>query len=879
MNLPEVLNQRLPSNSSRIAIQYKDNDKWIDITYADFNSKVKSLAAFLLKEGIRKGDKVGIMLENRPEWPVVFFSTVFIGAVAVPVGPEFTQEEKDFILKDSGCKIVFKDPDEARRLPAEEIENIDVKVNPDDLACILYTSGTTAKPKGVMLTHRNLSSNVNSLHSLKIVTESDSILSVLPLHHIYPLTITMLLPLLYGSKIIYPASLRGDVLLESMRQTNPTVFVAVPQVFHLFHRKIIEGLKKIPFPFNIVLNGIAGFLYGIREKTNINLSHYLFFFLHKKFGKSMRLFVSGGAKLDEGVERDLFRIGFTIMEGYGLTETSPVLSLNPLKNPKIGSVGLPVPGVGLNLSDKNENGIGEIIARGPNIMKGYYKRDDLTKEAIKDGWFHTGDLGYFDKDGYLFLTGRSKEVIVLSSGLNINPLEIEEVYQSAAPIKDICLLDVPSKTGDRATSVLWAIVRPDLEFFKKYGEVNLKSVIKERLDNASKTLPVHKRIMGFSITLNELPRTLLGKIKRFEVREIYKGLIEKEVSYIPEEKKIKEEDRALLEKDVSKRIIAYLKQNIKLEKHIYPDDTLELDLGIDSLGRIELATGLEKTFGIEIKDEVIGRAFTVKDLIEGIEAILKESPEELSSAEKEISFGPEYWKKLFEVLPKEENLAKIDLSPGFLVWLGDFLFTFFLLYLYFKIFHNLKVEGRENYPPKGAYILYANHATYYDGLVTAASFPRFPRLDLFYVGFAPYFQVPIIRNLIRIGRIVPLDFSSHLLEALRSCYYVLKNGKKLFLFPEGLRTLDGKIGKFKKGFGILVKELDVKLVPVVIEGAFQAWPRTSKFPKLFVPIKVRFGKALNPEALEREGVKMGAADAYDAICLAARKALISLQEM
>ena len=536
-----------------------------------------------------------------------------------------------------------------------------------------------------------------------------------------------------------------------------------------------------------------------------------------------------------------------------------------------------MPDVELNLANKDDKGIGEVIARGSNIMKGYYKRDDLTKEVIKDGWFYTGDLGYFDEDGYLFLTGRSKEVIVLSSGLNINPQEVEEAYMKEAPLKEMCILEVPLKKEDGATLALWAIIRPDLEFFKKYGEVNLKSVIKERFDNVSKTLPAHKRIMGFSITLKELPRTLLGKIKRFEVNDIYKESISKEAAYIPEPKELSEEDKAFLEKDVSKKIINYLKEKTKRKLATYPDDTLELDLGIDSLGRIELATGLEKTFGIEIKDEIVGGAFTVRDLINGIEALLKMSPQNLPEYEKEISFGPEYWRKLFEVLPKKENLAKIDLNPGFWTWLADFLFTYFLLYLYFKIFHNLKVEGKENFPPKGPYILYANHTSYYDGLVIAASFPRFPRLDLFFVGFRPYFTVPVIRNLIRIGRIIPLDFSSHLLEALRSSYYVLKNGKKLFFFPEGLRTLDGKIGEFKKGFGILIKESNVKVVPVITEGVFEAWPRTSKFPKLFHPIKIKFGKAIDPDTLEKEGLEMGASDSYGAICIAARKKLIELK--
>ncbi|UCD55126.1 MAG: 1-acyl-sn-glycerol-3-phosphate acyltransferase, partial [Candidatus Omnitrophota bacterium] len=232
------------------------------------------------------------------------------------------------------------------------------------------------------------------------------------------------------------------------------------------------------------------------------------------------------------------------------------------------------------------------------------------------------------------------------------------------------------------------------------------------------------------------------------------------------------------------------------------------------------------------------------------------------------------WKRVLNVHPKSENLKKIDLRPGFVSWLAGFIFTYWH-WLIFKLFYSLKVEGKENFPKSGSYILYVNHTSYFDGLLIAASLPKFPRLELFFVGFRPYFSVPIIRNLIKIGRIIPLDFSSHFLEALRSSFYVLRNGKSLCLFPEGMRTLDGKIAAFKKGFGILAKESNAMLMPVLIEGAFEAWPRTAKFPKRH-PIKVKFGKPLDAGKLEKEGFEMGAKDSYNAICISARKSLADL---
>ena len=898
-NLREKFKDVSSKYSNKTAIQYRKDNEWIDISYSVFRHNVESLSSFLLKEGIKRGDKIAIMLDNGSEWPLIYFASVSIGAVSVPLNPESSEEEIEGILRDSEAQIVFTGGGELleklsssnaasliniisidsdkfknalnfpKRMPDTEVD-----IFPSDLACILYTSGTTDEPKGVMLSHKNLLSNSDSLHRLNLFTHEDSVLSILPLHHAYPLMITMLLPLLYGGKIIYPGTIRPEALFKATKETDPIFFVAVPQIFYLFHQNIRERLKKIPWPFSAFFRVMIDCLYKIRNKTGVNLARHLLWGLHKKFGKRLRLFISGGAKLDEEVEKTLFKFGFTILDGYGLTETSPVLTLNPLKNVKIGSVGLPIPGVEVRIEGKDKSGTGEVVVRGLNVMEGYYRREDLTAQVIKDGWFHTGDLGYIDEDGYLFLTGRSKEVIVLSSGLNIYPEEIEEVYSRRTPVKEMCIFEAPTKKGVEKSLVLWAVLVPDLEFFRKFGEINLRNVIKERIDNVSRELPPHKRIMGFSITLEKLPRTLLGKIKRFAVKEVYTPQIIKEET-APSAKELSNEDLRLIEEDMGGKVINHLKRQTNV-KDIVPGDSLELDLGIDSLGRIELASGLEKAFNIKIKDEIIGRSFTVRDLIWEMESLSKEGAEALPAQKEEIAAGPDYWKRIFQVLPKKENLEKIDLNPGFGAWLAGFLFISFH-YIFFKIFYNLKVEGQDNFPKSGPYILYVNHTSYFDGFLVAASLPNFPRLDLFFVGFRPYLTAPIIRNLIRIGRVIPIDFSSHLLEALRSSYYVLKNGKNLCLFPEGLRTLDGNINEFKKGFGILVKETKPKLLPVILEGSFEAWPRTSKFPKRH-PITVRYGKVLNPQELEKEGFEMGAKDSYEAICIAARDALIKLKK-
>ncbi len=875
-NLGERFRRSALEEPNRIAIQSKKDGKWTEISYGELNNRIESLGARLIERGVGKGDRVTIILENGPEWPVIFFAVVSIGAIAVPINPEASREAIDNILKDSACKITFRadlaDIKGSRSAGDRPGCQPGADCKPDETACILYTSGTTDEPKGVMLSHRNLLSNEASLYKLKILTEKDKVVSILPLHHAYSLTTTMLLPLLCGATIVYPGSIRGETVTEAMREVNPTLFMVVPQILYAFHGKITEKFKKIPFPLNVLVKIITAFLCDIRNRTGINLSRYIFCGIHRKFGNRLRMFVTGGAKLESKAAGDLFKFGFTMLEGYGLTEASPVLTFNPLKKSKIGSVGVPIPNVKIDICGKNKDRAGEVLAQGPNIMKGYYKRPDLTAGVIKDGWFHTGDIGYIDKDGYLFLTGRLKDVIVMSSGLNVYPADIEEAYEKAPPIKEMCVFEILHKRGKGETWILWAVVVPDLGYFRKHNEMNLREVVKANIEMISKQLPAYKRVMGFTVTLDELPHTVLGKVKRYLIKDLYLSRIT-EKSDLEAKKELTEDEKEFMEKPVSKKIVSYLKKDTGVSD-IKPQDTLELDLGIDSLKRVELAAAFEKIFNVKIKDESVWRAFTVKDLIAAAEARLAEKGKGGPLSEEEKSFGPDEWGKILCVPPKKENKEKIGLRPGpsarLLSLAYDLTFGFML-----KVFFNLRAEGLENIPDKGPYIIFANHTSYFDPLIITVPLSMRQRLDLFFIGFKALFDLPVVRRLIVIGRLIPLNFTAHFLEALRSCYYILKNGKNLCIFPEGMRSFEPKVSEFKKGFGILAKETGAKLLPVFIEGAFEAWPRTATLPKRH-PIRVKFGKPLDVEKLRKEGLEMGAKDDYAAICMAGKKALIDI---
>jgi long-chain acyl-CoA synthetase len=479
------------------------------------------------------------------------------------------------------------------------------------------------------------------------------------------------------------------------------------------------------------------------------------------------------------------------------------------------------------------------------------------------------------------LIDKVKEFIIVSLDEKIYPEEIEEFYTKAAPIREMCVFTVSGMEGVKESKVLWAVIQPNLDEFRKFASVNLHLAIKERFDNVSLSLPIYKRLKGFTITLADLPHDLLGKLERGSVKEIYEPRVIAGIEgALPVTGELTADDHLLIESQTSIKILECLKEISGIKRPIILEDSLELDLGIDSLGRIELASCLELAFKVSIKDEAISRAFSVKHLILGITDALK-GAKEIILKDQAVPLEPGYWKKHLQILPKEEHLGALEFSPGFFGWLLRFSVAA-IDYLIFKLFFSIKVEGAQNVPEAGAYILYPNHTSDLDGPAITACLPRRPVFQLFYFLFIPFFfrpyvKSPALRNLIKMIRFIPFDYSTHFLEAIRASFLVLQRGKGLCFFPEGLRSVTGEIGKFKKGFGVLAKETGALLVPVAIEGAYEAWASTVKYPKCH-PIRVRFGKPLLVEDLEKEGLAMGAKDSYEAICVAARKALIELKD-
>ena len=826
-------------------------------TYAGAASLARSLGFFFLKQGIKRGDRVAIILENRPEWPLFYFGALCAAATAVPIDPQLTDDEIQNLIADSGAKVVIT------KANADEIlKNLEgapqgfnfPATDVDAVASLLYTSGTTSQPKGVELTHRNFSGNFNSVNQLQIINKDDNILALLPLHHSYPFMVTLVLPLLVGSSVTYVRTLKPEEMMAAMTESGVTILVAVPQLLYLLHKSIFEKIKAVPLPMRVLLGPV------IARKARA------------AFGEGLRFFLSGGARLDPAIARGLSRLGFVILEGYGLTETSPVATFNPVRRQKFGSVGIPVPDVQIRIADPDAAGAGEILIKGPNVMKGYYKREAETAEVIKDGWFYSGDVGYRDRDGYLFITGRKKEIIVLSSGKNIYPEEIEAHYRKSLFVKEMCVFGV---LREGVTEELAAVIVPAMEHFRKIGEVNIREKLKWDLETFSKALPSYKRIMGFAVSREDLPRTRLGKIKRYEVEEAWRGRLERQQP-ADAGREPADEDASLLDSDVGRHVASLLSRQRNMKRPVRQSDHLELDLGVDSLGRVELAIGLEKLFQVKVAEAQLAQAFTVRDVIERVTQLIAGKGRGEAKLPGLGGGDRQVWPALLNDDPPQPIKEKIDLSPGILSAMATFFGIAFLRSV-FALFFRRTVIGRENIPRAGPFVLCPNHSSYFDGLVVASSVPLRCELGLFFVGFRAYFMQPVIRHMIRLMRVIPLDPAAELVNAMQASSYVLRNNRSLCIFPEGQRSIDGDVKTFKKGIGILAKELNATLVPVCIEGAFEAWPRGTRFPRPH-PVRVTFGKPLDHRQLLTIGRELGAQDDYEAIAAGLREAVLTLKK-
>ncbi len=845
-----------------IAFNYFDQT-WKEISYGKFSSDSKAIASHLIKTGVNKGDRIAIVAENRPEWCIAYMGIMLAGASAVPIDAQLNPEAVRNFLTDSETKIVFCSLKTAaaatKAISGLEIKKIDFDspdfkkllgfsqtvqfpdTDPEDIASIIYTSGTTGIPKGVMLTHKNFLSDATAAIEADVISETDSVLSILPLHHTYPFMCTFLIPIILGASITYSPSLKGTDIISAIKDKGVTILIGVPQLLELIRNGIVSKIKQLPFPVSWMMKNILAICSSVRKSTDINIGKVIFNSAHKALGKQFRFFASGGARLDPEVMNDLEAIGFTVLEGYGLTETSPVVAFNPMKRRKAGSVGILFSSAEIkiiNHGDGREAGIGEegeITIKGPMVMKGYYKNPEATAQVIKGDWFFSGDLGYIDKDGYVFITGRIKEVIVLSSGKNIYPEEIEKEYLKIPLVKEICVFGLEEKGK---TESLHAVIFPDLENAKKLKISNIHETLKWDISNISSKLPPYMRIKGFDLYPEPLPRTPLGKLRRFMVKDLT-GVQRSAFSVQ------REEDKTLISDETGRSVVECIRATrytLPADFQIHSTDNLELDLGLDSLNRIELVVSIEKEFSITLPETFASDIQTVGDLVEKIKQSAASSQQSAVSA-KETGFS-----SILSQEPSENEKRAIGIKQKAVEWLivSALMGT---IKLFFKIFFRLEIKGKENIPDS-PFIITPNHSSYLDVFVIASVLPMKMLKNFYFHGFQTYFANRLTAFIARLAHVIPIDPDSYLGKALQLSGYVLRNNKNLCIFPEGGRSYDGNLMEFKKGIGILALEMDVPVVPALIKGSFEALPKGS-YKLRFKKITVTFGKPFYPSDLDR----------------------------
>jgi len=896
VNLFSELEAVAARQPDRLALQIREGTGYRRLTYGEVARQARALAAALLRAGVAAGDRVAILSENRPEWAVAYFAVTAAGATAVPLDVQLSDAELAIVLSHAGCRTAIASGRQAPRVLAMKgaggaplrVVDLDADgstdrtlafrdilrhhggteapalpaVTDETLASILYTSGTTGAPKGVMLSHANFLANARSILEFGLVNAEDNLLALLPLHHAFPFMVQLIL-LYSGARITFPASLRGPDLAACMQETGVTLLVGVPQLFYMLHAGIFGEIGRRPLPVRVLLRGLLR-LSGALRPLGLNLGRIIFAPVHRRFGGRLRILCSGGARLDPAIARDFLALGFAMTEGYGLTETAPVVCFNPLHRMRPGSVGVPLPGVEVKIVNPDRDGVGEVAIRGPNVMQGYYQNPAATAEVMRDGWFLSGDLGRLSADGYLTITGRAKEVIVLSSGKNIYPEEVEEQYLKSPYIKEICLIPQTSDRGGAAVDGLLALVLPDLDYFRAQGMTNIFETIRWDMENVGRELPPHKRPTGLRIVKEGFPRTRLGKIQRHLVQSrLQAARVEAAAAA---ETPPSDADQVLLEDEAGRRVLAYLRDTLK-KPLVRLDDNLELDLGMDSLARVEMLVALEEIFDVKIPDEAAAECFTVREVIERLRA-LRGAPSTAAAPSRRRGWG-----EILAAPPPAEVQALVAASsrPSAKAVTAV---TRALCAALFRTVYRLRVEGRQHIPAGGPLILVANHCSFFDAFILASSLPLRICQQVFYMGFEWFFRHPLLAWWGRGVRVIPVDMDTFLVRALQASAVVLRQGKILCVFPEGERSVDGRVRPFRKGVGILIKELRVPVLPAYIAGSFEAWPRGQSLPGVH-RLRVRFGPVATPEALLAEEAGRGA-DEYEAMVMRLRERVAAL---
>jgi long-chain acyl-CoA synthetase len=873
--------ERWPDN---VALEIQRHDHIESCTYAELHRMAESVGRWVTESGFARGSRLGIVADNHPRWVAAYLGVIAAGCAVVPLDTALHADQLAKLLKDSGASALFCDARHAQAA-REAVAGLNiglVLMDPDratdnsvrehwltnlpaifeggpgkfqaapsateDLASLLYTSGTTADPKGVMLTHANFLGEVEAVFNWVDIGPSDALLGVLPMFHVLAQMANLLLPLVKGARVVYLETLNTTELLRALRERNITTFAVVPQFFYLIHERIFQEVAKRGVLTQKVFRGLVQ-CNRILRKVGINAGPILFRKVHETLGKKMRYLVTGGSRFDPQIARDFHDLGIDVLQAYGLTETTAAIFANSPTNNVIGSVGKAMKGVegkvvyATNDPQRQEDGpaTGEIAVRGAVVMKGYWNRPDATAAVLRDGWFYTGDLGCFDSDGNLFLTGRKKEVIVLSNGKNIYPEEVEAHYLKSPYIKELAVMGLEAKIGEGGDR-LHAVIVPNFDALRQKKIVNAKEVIRFDIESLSQQIASTKRIGSYEIWQEDLPRTTTRKIKRFEVEKRAKTNQVRRVdddAELPSEQPLSADEVAWLDQANVQQALKIVRESARTAPPtLRPTHNLELDLGLDSMQRVELLSQIEEQLGGNVEESRLAEIYTVRELVD---AVLQSAASGEGASGTRTAFAG--WKAILAEDPDPANVISLarphPISEAF--W---YLVSRLIQVIALDRFH-LHARGIEKLPPSGPYILSSNHQSYIDPLILASILPP-PVFDkVFAVGTSEIFGKGFMLRLAHSLRVVVVDPDANLIPAMRAGAFGLRQGRPLILYPEGERSIDGTPKPFKKGAAILSIHVQVPIVPIAIEGFYEVWPRNKAFQG-FAPLKIVFGDPILP---------------------------------
>ena len=851
------------------------------MTFGSMLAHVRSIAYRLAEEGVGFGERVALIGENHPNWAIAYLGIIYRGAVVTPLDPATATQALATFLKSSEAKLAFVSPssfDKFRaacelsgtNIPAvalrpfthtngigdfanwaetpvpESFNQTPPAPKAEDLALLMYTSGTTGMPKAVPLTHGNIYAESYKVQEVMRISDQEVVLSLLPLFHAYSQIVNLWLATIVGAQVVYLKELSSTGIEQGLKESGATALVGVPRLWYLFHKKIWDAVRARPVPVRALFRSLLRCNGMLRDWFGLNAGQWFFKKVHQSFGGNLRLAVSGGASFDVDVAKDFHRLGFTILQGYGLTETSGAATVTRFEDNKIGSVGTPLNGVEVKINQPDDSGVGEVLIRGPVVMSGYYKNPEANRETFtSDGWFRTGDLGRMDKQRHLYIAGRKKDVVKLPSGKNVFPEDVEAHYEQSPFVSEVCVLGVKDESSEfKRAEKLCAVVVPNFEYLRSQQIANSRDWVIWELENLGRELPEYQRVHDFILRADPLPRTTTRKLKRFELASQLESLRPRSNGAGANVVEINQADQALLDSPGGRAALGAVRQHIPESKVIQPRMNLEIDLGLDSLARAECFVNVEQSLGIQLKPDEAASVQTVGELARLANNKLRTGPVPDEPGRSKFSWREALAQpELQEQLPPE---VKELLKPK----PGSVLLAYAVLrviYLVSRLLFRMEVKGVEVLkginPP---YLICPNHQSYLDPFIVCAAYPRRVLREIFHVGASMYFTNAVMVRLAKLINVVPIDPDTHLLRAMRAGVAGLSAQKILTIYPEGQRSFDGKLHEFKKGAAILATELKLPIVPVALDGVYRIWPRNSWRFHL-AKVKIVFGSPIDPQ--------------------------------